>query len=109
MPQQRIIRTGGVKVGVTSVLGSKYQREIHNPDVEMTDPQVALTGLVDEMRPACDLMILLAHASQEESVALARRFPQFDVVVTADGPPVPPAEPLRIEGSKPCWWRWARK
>jgi hypothetical protein len=100
MPQERIIRAGGVKLGVTSVLGSKYQREIHNPDVEMSDPQAALARLVDKMRPACDLMILLAHATQEESVALARRFPQFDVVVTADGPPVPPAQPVPIPGSK---------
>jgi hypothetical protein len=100
MPQERIIRAGGVKLGVTSVLGSKYQREIHNPDVEMSDPQAALARLVDKMGPACDLMILLAHATQDESVALARRFPQFDVVVTADGPPVPPAEPVPIQGSK---------
>lgn len=99
-PQRRVIRAGEVKVGVTSVLGKKYQREIHNPDVEMTDPQAALAPLVDDMRKSCDLMILLAHATQEESVALARRFPQFDVVVTADGPPVPPAEPMRMEGSK---------
>lgn len=99
-PQKRVIRAGGVKLGVTSVLGNKYQREIHNPDVEMSDPQAALARLVDEMRRACDLMILLAHATQEESLALARRFPQFDVVVTADGPPVPPAEPIRIEESK---------
>jgi hypothetical protein len=99
-PQERIIRAGGMKVGVTSVLGSKYQREIHNPDVEMTDPQVALARRVDEMRRTCDLMILLAHATHEESIALARRFPAFDVVVTADGPPVPPDEPMRIEGSK---------
>jgi hypothetical protein len=33
-------------------------------------------------------------------VALARRFPHFDVVVTADGPPVPPAEPAWGDGNK---------
>jgi len=99
-PRQKIVRAGGMKVGVTSVLGSKYQREIHNPDVEMADPQAALLPLVARMRSDCDLMILLAHATQDESAALARRFPQFDVVVTSDGPPVPPAEPVRIEGSK---------
>jgi hypothetical protein len=100
LPQHRVIQAGGVKLGVVSILGNHYQREIHNPDVEMTDPQAALVRLVDELRPACELMVLLAHATQEESVALARRFPQFDVVVTADGPPVPPAEPIRIAGSQ---------
>lgn len=100
VPRQRVILAGGLKVGVVSVLGGKYQREIHNPDLEMSDPQLALTALVDEMRSASDLLILLAHAPQEESVALARGFPQFDVVVTADGPPVPPAVPTPIDGSK---------
>jgi hypothetical protein len=99
-PQTRIVQAGGVKVGVISVLGSKYQREIHNPDVQTTDPQAALAGLVGEMKSACDLMVLLAHATQDESVALARRFPHFDAVVTADGPPVPPVEQLWIDGNK---------
>jgi hypothetical protein len=99
-PPQRILQAGGAKLGVTSVLGSRYQREIHNPDIHLTEPQDALARLVGPMKPACDLMILLAYATQEESVALARRFPHFDVVVTADGPPVPPAEPTWIEGGK---------
>ena len=98
-PKKRIIEVAGVKLGVTSVLGKKEQRQINNPDVEMTDPEAALARLVPELRPACDLMILLAHADKEESVALARRFPAFDVVVSAGGGPVPPAEPERIEGS----------
>ena len=99
-PQKRIVEVAEMKLGVTSVLGKKYQREINNADVEMTDPEAALARVVPELRPACDLMILLAHATKQESVALARRFPEFDVVVTAGGPPVPPAEPTRIEGSK---------
>ena len=97
-PRKRIVEAAEMKVGVTSILGKKYQREIHNPDVELTDPEAALEPLVAELRPACDLMILLAHATQEESLALARRFPAWDVVVTTDGPPVPPAEPLLIDG-----------
>jgi len=99
-PQKRIIRAAGLRLGVTSVLGRQYQRDIHNPDIEMTDPETELSRLVPELRQACDLMILLAHATKQESVALARRFPAFDIVVTAEGPPVPPAEPARIEGSK---------
>jgi hypothetical protein len=31
---------------------------------------------------------------------LARRFPQFDIIVTTDGPPVPPSEPKRIAGGR---------
>jgi hypothetical protein len=100
VPKTRIIRAGGMTLGVTSVLGRKYQREIHNPDVEMSDPEAALAPLISELRAACDVTVLLAHATREESAALARRFPSLDVVVIADGPPVPPAEPVRIEGQK---------
>lgn len=99
-PRKRIIRAAGLRLGVTSVLGRQYQREIHNPDIEMTDPETELSRLVPELRRACDLIILLAHATKQESVALAQRFPAFDVVVTAGGLPVPPAEPAQIEGSK---------
>jgi hypothetical protein len=99
-PRKRIVRAGGLRLGVTSVLGKQYQREIRNPDIEITDPETELSRLVPELREACDLMILLSHATKQESVALARRFPAFDIVVTADGPPVPPAEPTWIEGSK---------
>jgi len=99
-PQKRIFQAGGMTIGVTSVLGKKYQREIHNPDVEMTDPEAVLSRLVGELQRSCDLMVLLAHATEEESLALARRFPVLDVVAISDGPPVPPAEPVRIEGGK---------
>jgi hypothetical protein len=99
-PQKRIVEAGGLKLGVTSVLGKKYQREIHNPDVEMTDPEAALARVLPELRSACDLTVLLANATREESAAFARRFPELDVVVIADGPPVPPAEPTQVEGGK---------
>jgi hypothetical protein len=100
LPDKRIIEAASTTLGVTSILGKKHQREIHNPDLEMTDPETALAPVVAELRPTCDLMILLAYATTEESIALARRFPQWDVVVTADGPPVLPAEPVRVEGIK---------
>jgi hypothetical protein len=99
-PHKRIVHAAGMRVGVTSVLGRKYQRELYNPDVEMTDPEAALGRLVPELRGGCDFMVLLAYATRQESIRLAQRFPTFDVVVTADGPPVPPAEPTRIEGSR---------
>lgn len=100
LPQKRIFRAGGVTLGVTSVLGRTYQREILNPDVEMADPNVVLPPLVAELGRSCDLLVVLAHATKEESVALARRFPELDVVVVTDGPSVAPAEPERIAGGK---------
>jgi len=43
--------------------------------------------------------VLLAHAPMDESIALAKKFPEFNVVVTSDGQPEPPAEPEIVPGT----------
>jgi hypothetical protein len=98
--QTRVVEAAGMKIGITAVLGKEYQREIHNEEIELADPETALAQIVPVLRGKCDLMILLAHATKEESIALARRFPEFALVVTAGGPPEPPAEPMPIEGTQ---------
>ena len=98
-PTHRIIDAGGMKVGVTAVLGSEYQKEINNPEVEMTDPAAALEHIVPELKKA-DYRILLAHATLAESIALAKRFPEFNVVVTSSGPEMPPPQAQRVRGTQ---------
>ncbi len=88
---KRILEAGGRKIGVTAVLGAKYQKEIHNADIEMSPPETAVQKVLpDFKKEGCDLLILLAHATVEESVELAKKFPEFDVVVTAGGIGEPP-------------------
>src|SRR3990172_9085172 len=99
-PQKRIVEVGGMKLGVTSVLGQKWQKEINNPDIELADPRAVLAKLLPELRQECDLVILLAHATEEESIELAHDFPSIDIVVTAGGPPEPPDQPQTIGGTK---------
>ncbi|MEX0675870.1 MAG: multiheme c-type cytochrome [Pirellulales bacterium] len=98
-PKTRIIEAGGMKLGVTSVLGQEYQERINNDEVSMQPAAEALKKVVGELAE-CDARILLAHATLAESKALARQFPEFDFVVTADGPDIPPAEPEKIEDTK---------
>jgi hypothetical protein len=90
---------GGVKVGITSVLGKKWQEEITDKDVALAPPEEKLAEVVPSLRQACDVMVLLAHATMEESLALARQFPEFDVVVTAGGHPEPPEKARTVEGT----------
>jgi len=94
----RILEAGGLRVGVTSVLGGKWQKEINNPDIEMADPRARLREVLPKLEGKCDLMVLLAHATMEESVELAEAFPQFNVVVTAGGAPEPPDRAQPING-----------
>ena len=89
-----------MKIGVTAVLGKKYQQEINNAEIEFADPEAALKKIVPELKRKADYLVLLAHATSEESEELARKFPQFNVVVTSDGHEEPPAEPETIPGTK---------
>ncbi len=99
-PTSRVIEAGGMKVGITAVLGKKYQKEIHNDEIELSDPEAALEKIVPELKRKADYLVLLAHATLEETVALAKRFPAFNVVVASDGFAEPPAAPQTIEGTK---------
>lgn len=85
-PQKHILERGGFKVGVTSVLGPTYQRLINNPEIVMTGAEQALAKMVPELKKECNLLILLAHATMQESMDLSNKFPEFDIVVTAGGP-----------------------
>ena len=96
----RIIDVGGKRIGVTSVLGTTYQKELQNDDIEMLDPATAIKKVMPKLKGQTDYIILLAHATKDESIALAKQFPEFNLVVTSDCPPEPPAEPQKIPGAK---------
>jgi len=96
----RVVEAAGVKLGVTGVLGKKYQQEINNDEVEMADPEQALAAVVPDLKKRADYLILLAHATMEESLDLAGKFPDFDLVVTAGGAPEPPADAAQINDQK---------
>lgn len=94
----RVIPAGGLKVGVTAVLGKQEQKQVQNGDVLKEDPETKLAEILPRLKQEADYLVLLAFASAEEATRLARRFPEFKVVVTAGGGPEPPAEPARIDG-----------
>jgi hypothetical protein len=98
--QTRIVEAAGMKLGITSVLGKEFQSEIRSDEIELTDPAAALSRIVPDLKQKADYLILLAHATKEESLELARKFPDFDLVVTAGGAAEPPAKPEPIEGPK---------
>lgn len=98
-PTYRIFDAGGMKIGVTAILGSEYQKEINNPEIEMSDPAAALEKIVPELKKA-DYRVLLAHATLKESIELAKRFPEFNVVVSSSGPEMPPPQAQRVRGTQ---------
>jgi hypothetical protein len=101
----RIVEAGGLKIGITTVLGKKELARLKSvDDLVLLDPEEALSQVLPELRKAgCDHLVLLPNADPEEAKELARRFPEFDWVVTAHGADEPPKEPAKIEGTNARW------
>jgi len=96
----RVVEATGMKIGITSVLGKKWQQAINNPEIEMSDPVSALESVLPKLKEQSDYLVLLAHATMEETLGLAEKFPEFDLVVTAGGAPEPPSRPTPIKDGK---------
>lgn len=101
-PRFRVVEIGGLRIGITAVLGDRLQKDIRNSAVEMAPARSALTDVANLMAQGdCDHQILLCWASPADTRELAADFPQFDIVVTAGGGDEPPAElPTLPSGSR---------
>jgi hypothetical protein len=67
----------------------------------MTSPDEALREVWPELEAAkCDLYVLLAHTSLEDSQHLAETFPGFQIVVTAGGFGEPTHQPDPLNGGR---------
>jgi len=85
-PAHRVVEAGGKKVGITAVLGADAVKKIKSDEIEASAPKDALGKVWPKLEAEkCDLYVLLAHASIEESTQLAAAFPGFQIVVTAGG------------------------
>lgn len=104
MPKEyRVVEAGGVKFGITSVLGKTDPHPDNGVNriqdfaatdsslIKIDDPKTVLPGVIQKMKAeGAQILVLLAHAGEEESKALANG---FDIVVTASGP----EDPIRKE------------
>jgi hypothetical protein len=96
-----VIEKAGKKIGVTSVLGARNQKQVNNDDITLRGAEEGLNEVWPKLQRArCDLYVLIAHASMEESIALAQRFPQFTLVVSTGGAGEPTLEPEMVEGTR---------
>jgi hypothetical protein len=96
-PRFRVFEAGGMKFGVTAVLGDEFRQQVNNNELELKPAAVALKEVVDQLKD-CDHRILLANATSEECAVLGKQFPQFDIMVSGDGPDEPLADVKRKPG-----------
>jgi hypothetical protein len=98
----KIVEAGGWKIGIVTVLGKKEIEAFKNSsDLVLMDSEQAIGEVLPELKKAgCNQLVLLSNAEIDETKALAKRFPEFNWVVTARGADEPPKEPAKIEGTK---------
>ncbi|HWL08120.1 MAG TPA: multiheme c-type cytochrome [Planctomicrobium sp.] len=100
----QFIEAGGMKIGVASIAGNSTRSVLETSGVtrdpstlQVDDPRTILPGVIEELKKGQpDLLVLLSASSMEESQALAREFPQFHIVVTAESAEDPRVEPVYI-------------
>lgn len=100
VPKFRLIDRGGRKVAVAAVLGERAWQRVNNGDLAWRPAETALKEVVPAMAQKAELLVLLSHGTPDEAIELARKFPEFQVVITAGGADEPPPEPKSIEGTK---------
>ena len=100
-PRHRVVEAGGVKIGVTAVLGDAELADVRNDLIDTKPAVESLVAPAASLAEAdCDHQVLLAFAAPDETRKLAARFPQFDFVVTAGGAEEPPAQPEKIPAER---------
>ncbi|MBX3413661.1 MAG: hypothetical protein KF708_13300 [Pirellulales bacterium] len=93
----RIVEEAGLKVGITAVLGDAERSGLDAAQVENKPAAEALREIMPELVEQTDFRILLVHATRDESLALAKEFGEFDLVVTSGGADVPPDSPTLVD------------
>ncbi len=97
VPRMQIVDEAGLRLGVLGVIGDEEQRKIRNDDVQMRPAAAAIAEMLPALlKERCNKLILLSHSTLKEAEDLAKRFPQFDFVVTTGGADEPPAQAKTI-------------
>ena len=97
----RLIEKAGVKIGVTSIIGMSLSEKVApagvNTNIRILEPDTVLPGVIktlEEFKP--DLMVLLCHGKDTEATALAKAYPQFQIILAAGGYEEPDGKPVKV-------------
>ncbi len=98
LPFFRTIESGGMKIGVTSVLTDSAQKEVAGEEIKFKPATESLAEVGKSLTAAkCDIQVLLVHGSMKETEELAAKFPKFGIVVTSGGADEPLRRPKQLK------------
>ena len=88
------------KIGITAVLGDENAKSVNNDEITISRAIPALQAVSIKMKAEkCDYMVLISHASLEESRAIAKAVPNFSLIITSGGFGEPTYQPEKIGAS----------
>jgi hypothetical protein len=109
-PTHKFVERNGKKIGITAVIGDEWLGELQSGEILGTPARDALEAVLPKLREAdCDITVLLAQATVEESRELGKEFPELDVVICAGGEGDPAFQPERIGDDGPLLVRVGEK
>ena len=89
------------KIGITAVLGDENAKNVDNDVVTISKAIPSLELVASKLRKEkCDFLVLISHASLEESRAIAKAVPDFSLVLTSGGFGEPAFQPEKIAGTQ---------
>ncbi|GEM_PF-517149 len=99
-----VLEKNGRKVGVTSVVASKFFNGLgdmtaDDRDTKVFAPEVGIAKILPQlMAEKCDVHVLLAFVPEEDSIELAKKFPQFHFIVNegVEGEPMGKLDYVRV-------------
>jgi Cytochrome c554 and c-prime len=86
----KVITVNGHRIGVTAIFGKTLTAalfgESGDPQIKVNDPAKSLPAAIAELKKQnAEVLVLLSHAEKGESIELAKKFPDFQIVATARG------------------------
>lgn len=91
LPRIRCVSAGSETIGVTAVLGKAEMAQLADmANLKLLPAETSLSEIVPQLKKRANYLVLLAHATRDEAVDLAKKYPDFDLVVCSGGAAAPP-------------------
>ncbi|MDR4509860.1 MAG: hypothetical protein MRJ65_16775 [Candidatus Brocadiaceae bacterium] len=89
-----------IKIAFLGIISQAFVNNSNSEYVNIHDPAESITSFIKKLKDdEIDLIVLLAHASQEESVDLAKLFPEIELIITGHLVDMPQDSPFFVNNT----------
>ncbi len=86
-PLSRIVISGGLRIGVTGVVGNADLADASfGPGVDVKPPVEALAPVIADLAGKCDYVVVLCWSNQDTINLIATRYPEINAIFGGDVP-----------------------